>query len=56
MVGVRRGEPELLEPAKHADLHMASLEAMPEPFVPYVRAALAGIERGEAFSTWGFEG
>jgi 8-oxo-dGTP pyrophosphatase MutT (NUDIX family) len=50
------GEPALMEPDRHADLRMASPAVMPEPFVPYVRAALEGIERGEAFSAWGFEG
>ncbi|ADV67749.1 NUDIX hydrolase [Deinococcus maricopensis] len=48
------GTPALGEPHKHGHLHWAPLEALPEPFVPYVRDALLGAARGETYSESGW--
>lgn len=49
-----QGTPMLGEPEKHGDLHWASFQALPEPFVPYVRNALLGIAAGETYSEYGY--
>ncbi len=49
------GTPSICEPHKHADLRWMRFDDIQEPFVPYVKAALQGIARGEAYSTSGLD-
>ncbi|WP_372735622.1 NUDIX domain-containing protein [Nocardioides sp.] len=51
-----RGEPQVLEPTKCADLRWFPLEGLPEPVVPHELVVLDGIRSGwvPAYSSFGF--
>lgn len=51
-----RGEPRLLEPDRCVSWAWWPLDALPEPIVPYARAALEGIRAGRAYTELGWNG
>ncbi|MEU3617038.1 NUDIX domain-containing protein [Streptomyces sp. NPDC006872] len=50
-----RGEPQLLEPDKCLGWHWWPLDALPEPMVPYARAAITGIQEGRLYTELGWD-
>ncbi|MFI6035854.1 NUDIX domain-containing protein [Streptomyces sp. NPDC051315] len=51
----RRGEPRLLEPDKCLGWRWWPLDALPDPMVPYARAALDGIRDGRLYTELGWD-
>lgn len=49
-----RGEPRIVEPHKAAELGWFPLVALPAPMVPHEAFALAHLESGERYLTFGF--
>ncbi|MGY0065082.1 NUDIX hydrolase [Streptomyces sp. LZ34] len=49
-----RGEPKVLEPDKCAAWGWWPTSALPEPIVPYTRAAIDGIRRGHPYTEMGW--
>ncbi|MFF8971809.1 NUDIX domain-containing protein [Streptomyces sp. NPDC014995] len=50
-----RGEPRLLEPDKCLGWGWWPLDALPDPMVPYARAALEGIRDGRSYTELGWD-
>ncbi|MGW2051546.1 NUDIX hydrolase [Streptomyces sp. NPDC001858] len=50
-----RGEPQLLEPDRCLGWDWWPLDALPEPMVPYARAAIAGIREGRLYTELGWD-
>lgn len=48
------GELKICEPEKHAELRWELLSEVPPDAVPYVHQALKAIDRGEAYSEYGW--
>ncbi|MFD5618886.1 NUDIX domain-containing protein [Streptomyces yangpuensis] len=51
-----RGEPRLREPDRCVSWNWWPLDALPEPIVPYARAALEGIRAGRPYTELGWDG
>ncbi|MFG2335194.1 NUDIX domain-containing protein [Streptomyces yangpuensis] len=51
-----RGEPRLREPDRCVSWNWWPLDALPEPIVPYARAALEGIRAGRPYTELGWTG
>ncbi len=48
------GEPQNLEPEKHAEMTWFPLDALPENMVPYMKFALQQVGKGEVYSEFGW--
>ncbi|WP_245698496.1 NUDIX hydrolase [Streptomyces lydicamycinicus] len=48
------GTPEVLEPDRCVSWSWCRSEALPEPLVPYARAAIDGIRAGRLYTEWGW--
>lgn len=49
------GEPRVCESDKHADILWCESTMLPDNLIPYVRQAVEMIDRGEAYSEFGWE-